>query len=52
MNAARRPLIIGTYTTNQRQPDGRPSGMLTASYDETGVAGAVTLALSIAWLYG
>jgi 6-phosphogluconolactonase len=44
MNAARQALIIGTYTRNQEQSDGRPSGMLAASYDRTGVAGLTAAA--------
>jgi 6-phosphogluconolactonase len=44
MNAARQPLIIGTYTSNQEQPDERLSGILAASYDGTGVAGLTAAA--------
>jgi len=46
MNAARRSLVIGTYTPEE-PADGRPSGILTASYDETGVTD-LTLAAELA----
>jgi 6-phosphogluconolactonase len=41
MNAA---LIIGTYTRDQGQPDERPSGILSASYDGARVTGLTVAA--------
>jgi 6-phosphogluconolactonase len=43
MNPARRSLVIGTYTPKE-PADGRPSGILAASCDETGVMGLVAVA--------
>lgn len=43
MNPARRPLVIGTYAPKE-PADGRPSGILAASCDETGVTGLTAVA--------
>lgn len=44
MNAARRSLIIGTYTRKHEQADECPSGMLAASYDGSAVASLTAVA--------
>jgi 6-phosphogluconolactonase len=44
MYAVGRSLVIGTYTRKEESPDGRPSGILGASYDGNSVAGLTALA--------
>lgn len=44
MSAVGQSLVIGTYTRREESCDGRPSGILAASYEGTSVAGLTALA--------